>query len=213
MLRLLFLLFYVSVNTLSVNSEKTITVLNCCDDANCATDNLPTIYSFTKKNYLTEKPPSWTIKTIASLDCGTLRLESVESGQTSSFVIVENGLLLLTESKETFTPNKYCYVNSKTAMYCTGKPKQMKVKKCCGYGAVFSETKNSCMRLNVTDYKIDVPLPLVEGFPRCKNLVNAGKLHEAELLINGSLLFKHLNNTLVPNEDFCLEHVLENAGK
>lgn len=212
MLRLLFLLFYVSVNTLSVYSENTITVLNCCDDV-CQTDSLPTIYSFKKKNYLTEKPASWIIKTIPSLDCGELRLESVESGQTSSFVIVENGFLFLTESKETFSPNKYCYVNSKTAMYCTGKPKQIKVKKCCGYGAVFSETKNSCMRLNVTDYKIEIPLPLVEGFPRCKNLVNAGKLHEAELLLNGTLLFKNLNNTLVPNEDFCLEHVLENAGK
>lgn len=96
-------------------------------------------------------------------------------------------------------------------------PSQTRIKKCCGEGAVFKDTKSSCVTMKGSHYRIDLGegRSTVAGFPPCApagHMVIAGKLAEAELKDNGSLWLSGAA-VLLPAGDFCLEHVLENAGK
>lgn len=128
-------------------------------------------------------------------------------------VIFSNGSLFSRDHNTLIHPSQYCY-DYKLAQICENEKHVPKVKKCCGSKAVYTNTKKTCVALNATDYKIDLPkhLELTEGFPVCdREKIIAGKFNETKLQSNGSLLFIE-SNILLEEGSFCLEHVFEKAG-
>lgn len=219
MLRLLlFLLLTIFANPL--NGQKSSITVNCCSSVTCSPrdEELPRIYSQSKKTFLSARPSYWTINTIGNLECGTYRLETVvSSNDVSNFFIKETGRLLLVETFQEILPKNFCFVNKTLAYYCTNEEIQVTVKKCCGQGAVFSETKQSCIPMNVTDYKIHIgnEKRLIQGFPNCqfsRHVIAAKLQNPDDLLANGSIILPE-SNVLLQEGEFCLEHVLEDAGE
>lgn len=224
------LVFAIFLLTLPSNAVKSIQISKCCpldQKINIAKDSeitcepsvekkwLPKIYSPRTKNF-TNTPKNWVIKS-NFLQCnGTLKSYK-QGAAVPTFLLRSNGNLLVVElGQQFFVPEKYC-IDSGYALICEESQPQIqktRVKKCCGTGAVMSELKKSCIVMNGTDYKIDLDddKSLVEGFPGCSDYVFVGKLHDGKILDDGSLEMND-GKTVIPPNEFCLEHVLENAGK
>lgn len=217
--------------TESATQLKNVTVSKCClldeylvKDASgvrCVPGNqeywTPRIYSARKKKLLTQGmiPSNWHVKEAQRPECNATYFPL--NHQRTTGIVFENGSMWLLEYSKFVRPSKFC-IDLNAALVCLDEvliSNQVHVKKCCGNGAVYKDTKKSCVTIKGSDYKIDLDedKTLIEGFPPCDDdhMVIAGKLHEADLQENGSLLLDEAN-VLLPAGDFCLEHVLENAG-
>lgn len=225
------LIIFAFLCTLPSNAVKSIQISKCCSIDQKLTvtkDNqiscevgidkkwLPKIYSPRIQNFV-DQPKNWVIKP-NFLQCnGSLRSLKQGASGVHTFILMSNGNLIVIElGHQAFTPDKYC-IDSGFALICEEgqlQKQKTRIKKCCGTGAVISELKKSCVVMNGTDYKIelDESKTLVEGFPGCSDYVFVGKLRDGKIKDDGSLEMNDGQTILPPNE-FCLEHVLENAGK
>lgn len=216
----------------AITALKNVTVSKCCDlDEHAAKEYhfkcvmgkeekwAPKVYSPRKKKFLTPGtvPSNWVLKAPNQPDCGGGNVTIFALNTLKTYIAFDNGSLWVPEYDKLISPNSYC-IDYNVAFVCLKELQstvpQVRIKKCCGGGAVYKDTENRCINLNVTDYKIELDDDklLVAGFPACEgHMVIAGKLHEADLEANGSLFLREAN-VLLPSGEFCLEHVLENAG-
>lgn len=177
------------------------------------------VFSFMRKSYLPsdQVPPSnWKMQENSKPICANPRLISAN---LANYLAFQNGSLYIVEYNQVLHPKKFC-VDYKSVLVCLGDddhPEAVslaRIKKCCGLNAIFSQTNRSCIRFVSKSYTIDVGpnATLGQGFPNCdhQEVVFNGKLQDATILDNGSLSFK---KTIVPAANYCLEHVLEDAGK
>ncbi|XP_025834528.1 probable G-protein coupled receptor Mth-like 1 [Agrilus planipennis] len=209
---------------------KNVTISKCCElgqslqkesNYSCVSTNrtswTPQIYSPSKRKFLTEGtvPQNWILNPSKRPDCGEFETKILSLERQKTYIVFENGSLMLFDDLDNLVhPDKYC-IDYKTVIACSiEKQPQVKVKKCCGDGGIYVDIKKSCKPMNGSHYKISLneDFKLVSGFPDCdKHMIIAGKLKDAEIFSNGSLLLKDVN-VLLPSKHFCLEHVLENAG-
>lgn len=218
---------------------KNITITKCCpndqkltvtsDQKTCEAGLekawFPKIYSPVKRTYI-NVPKSWIIKNNNQfLECdGNIKVYK-QGAPTITYVLLSNGNLTIFELPDAnIPPSRYC-IDSGYALVCEETPENLhhsqelaqpktRIKKCCGKGAVWSELKNSCVVMSGNDYKIELEddKVLVDGFPGCSDYVLVGKLHEGKMRADGSLELDG-GKTVFPVDGYCLEHVLENAGK
>ncbi|PSN46544.1 hypothetical protein C0J52_19598 [Blattella germanica] len=206
---------------------------------------LPPIYNPLIGRLLEEPPKYWRIVEGTKPKCSRNCVATTTWSHISSpvFILLNNGSLLY-EFKKYFNPESFC-VDSLVAVICMEDSqcqdyeaaqqvpseitvKKSRVKKCCGEGAVFSESKGHCIALpdsndvapnnltlaNFSSLPIDrKTVNFSLGFPVCleggQDLAVAGKLEEGESLKeDGSLYVPGVQITLKA-EEFCIEHLLE----
>lgn len=180
------------------------------------------IFSMRTKNYLPvgEVPRNWDIKERQQPLCDGGQKPKIFHYVPGSYLAFVNGSLFVVEYSRLVHPGKYC-MDFDMAMVCPEEiqPASLQsgvhVKKCCGDGGIYSDTRKTCVTIKNDAYRVNLPqeYSLTFGFPQCndKHMVIAGKLYEATLLKDGGLVLNGTGTTL-PAEGFCLEHVLENAG-
>ncbi|XP_067008742.2 probable G-protein coupled receptor Mth-like 1 [Anabrus simplex] len=218
-------------------------------------DWIPFIYSPSRRVLSTEKtlPPNWTVKEASIPTCRNsvgVTVVTSHPANSPSFLLFDNGSIWLQEYVEVLDPGTFC-VDHTVALVClydyaiatpvnntgtdnnipknsdTGAPKKkVRIKKCCGDQAAYSETTSACIALPHNASFVapslasilppglldNVTTVLSTGFPNCPGdeLVIGGKLgdRDTSLKADGSLLFEKAGATLKPG-DFCLEHVVE----
>lgn len=174
------------------------------------------IYVQRDRKYLQtgDYPRIWEIKEGGIPKCdsnNSLRLLKYTQG---SFLIFGNSSLFIAEYNKLIPARKYC-VDYDTALVCQEEIAVFRpqVKKCCGNGALYSDAKKGCAySRNGKDSMLYLSseYETTNGFPDCKNdMVIAGDFNESSLQPDGSLQIAETN---LAAGDFCLEHVLENAG-
>ncbi|XP_018573000.1 probable G-protein coupled receptor Mth-like 1 [Anoplophora glabripennis] len=136
--------------------------------------------------------------------------------ENKSSVPFFNGSLFSFHYNKLFHPDQFC-LDYHFTMVCID-PQSISypvVKKCCGDDAIFSQKNNTCIYFKGDTYKIDIgqDKTLGAGFPSCpdKRHQVVAELHESKILGNGSLSVN--DKFLLPAGNFCLEHVLEHAGR
>ncbi|KAF5291207.1 hypothetical protein FQA39_LY14449 [Lamprigera yunnana] len=208
---------------------KNVTVSKCCkleehisknDGDVCVHGKIetwaPRIYSWKKKNFMdiprNTLPSNWHLKTGQFPRC-----KGVNATKITSFVGFQNGSLWLTEYHGLLVhPLLYC-IDYNIAFVCLNQEQSensVTVKKCCGTNAMYKDAENRCINVNGSNNKINIgqDKTVVAGFPNCESHMEiAGKYNSTRLQENGSLLLEGTN--LIPQGEFCLEHVLENDLK
>ncbi|CAG9761866.1 unnamed protein product [Ceutorhynchus assimilis] len=216
--------------------KKTVTIAKCCpinetltSDYKCikiqnSSWDLRVYLNGTLTPFIGHLPQRWTIK--ANLQPQCLMDTVIEDIQVKNFVVLINGTLLSLVYDKQIAPDQYC-LDYNYAIYCRPNisPERITsvlVHKCCGKDAIFSETNSSCISIKDPGYSIDVgqDKSLGAGFPSCATSSEAkkdgdrvvvGKLHQAQLMSNGSL-WVNASNLLLPTTSYCLEHILDHAN-
>lgn len=210
-------------------AKKNVTVAKCC-----GTDEILTYDNKCLKSYnsswnlniyfgkdlkpFKRLPLIWILKENTRPNCTSPITEALSR---KNLVPIINGYMHNVEYDQLIAPNQYC-LDYNYAMFCLDSeikdPQRITsvlVKKCCGQDAVFSETNHTCRQFKDPSYKIDVgqDKSVGAGFPDCpgNNKVVAGKLHQAQLLSNGSL-WVNASDMLLPPANYCLEYIFEQAG-
>lgn len=213
------------------SSVKNVTIAKCCkldehltNENKCAFSDHNTwtikVFSPAKRTFLPKGtiPANWHLKADMKPNCARPALLTANLG---NYVPFQNGSLFVVEYNQLVHPQRYC-IDYSTALVCLeddNKPQSIayvRIKKCCGPDAIFSDTNQTCIAVRDASYQIDVGADktLTAGFPACSQhrIAFLGKLHEAKIQANGSLLLQE-SRVLLPVGNYCLEHVLENAGK
>ena len=224
----LFLLLLVAV----AEAARNVTVSKCCpfshtltNENKCVPVTAPEwnlrVYSPTSRKYLplNQVPPNWHLQEAVKPPCSIPGL--LTTSTLGSYVPFQNGSLFVVHNSKLVHPPDYC-IDYNAVLYCLQEEQEaenitfVQVKKCCGENAIFSDTNKTCIHMKNGGYKVDVGSEkrLVEGFPNChqQELVFVGKLKEADMLRNGSLVLQE-SKVVVPPGNYCLEHVLEDAGE
>lgn len=158
-------------------------------------------------------PPKWTLKEGVQPQCAAPVLEAVALRSAIPFI---NGYLMSVRFQKRLAPSQFC-LDYEYVMFCPEAPEQsgaVLVNKCCGSGAVFSDTNSSCVLFPGGAYDLDLGpnQTLGAGFPECSDEhAVAGRLHDGRLHPNGSLQLNGAGAVLGP-ANYCLEHILEHAG-
>lgn len=164
------------------------------------------VYNPKKGSLVHDIPTNWNIIK-SKPNCDNPKIYS-----HSPIVLFPNGSLFAFDTL--IHPDKYCY-DYKLAQICDDKPHRPIIKKCCGTNAIYSLTKQNCIYMNVTDYKMDIDqqkYQLISGFPSCEYQMSLlEKFDENMLLENGSLRI-HDTDRVLHEGNFCIEHILEKAG-
>ncbi|RZB38930.1 G-protein coupled receptor Mth-like 1, partial [Asbolus verrucosus] len=214
----------------SVATVKNVTISKCCkktetlsNENKCVStssfDWTLHIYNPANGRLLTPQnkiPPNWHLKEDSKPRC--LR-PALLTPTLSSYIPFLNGSVYVLGYDELVHSDSFC-IDYKAVLICLREQPQsmssVRVKKCCGKDAIFSNTNNTCIHFKDNSYKIDIGpgKTWAAGFPNCNHqeIVLTGKLHDAEMQNNGSLLLRE-TKTLLPAGNYCLEHVLENAGR
>nr|AJA06111.1 G-protein coupled receptor Mth-like protein 1 [Dastarcus helophoroides] len=216
----------------AVVSGKNVTIQKCCKLTQFLSSSMECIhqdrnvwnlnvYSPTRGSFLPKDkipPPNWHIKEGFKPSCKKPKFIYTNIG---AYVPFQNGSLLIIENSKFISPPDYC-LNYKGVIFCVQPDddkgelmSRVRVKKCCGENAIFSETNRTCIHIKDKGYVIDVGAnkTLSEGFPNCHHhhIAVGGHLKDSKLFENGSLWISHYD-TLVSMGNFCLEYSLENAG-
>ncbi|XP_076252367.1 adhesion G-protein coupled receptor methuselah-like 1 isoform X2 [Rhynchophorus ferrugineus] len=158
-------------------------------------------------------PPRWVVKEHLRPRCAKPVVEALENRR---FVPSITGTAMIVEYDQKITPSQYC-IDYNYVLFCPNNysPEgytSVLVKKCCGENAVYSEQNSTCVHFKNSSYNIDVGpnKTLGFGFPICggSSFTVAGKLNQAHLLDNGSVLINSSSVTL-PAGNFCLEFMKE----
>lgn len=210
--------------------KKNVTIAKCCALDETLTSDYKCLKSFNSSwdlriyvnqslaRYTGSLPPRWELKENTQPQCTERVIEDLSMKNVIPFI---NGYMLSVIYEKKIAPHQFC-LDYDYAIYCRPgiSPERITsvlVKKCCGKDAIFSETNSSCIDFNDQTYSIDIgqDKSIGAGFPACpeqKERVVAGKLHQAQLMSNGSL-WVNASDVLLPSANYCLEHILEQAGK
>lgn len=207
----------------------------------------PLVYAPRRRAYLPvgTVPPHWSVLEAQSPSCDLpLKAALIRSTKTQpSFVLFANGSLWLQETETMLPPTTYC-VDTSAAVVCLESEdkaplnvlesdvsslaqvkRKVKVKKCCGEEAAYSEKVGTCVststipELLAEDIMLDgghdengtFGVQLVTGFPSCHQaggLVIAGSLGDSSLQPDGSLRLS-MAGLLLHKEHFCVDRVIE----
>lgn len=159
-------------------------------------------------------PRNWKLRENTQPNCEKFIL--TESAINNFVPFANNGSVYSLELDRVIQPENLC-IDYGAAIFCL-EPSEIKkaiVKKCCGSNAIFSETNSTCLSIKDNAYSVDVgpEKSLLSGFPKCEHdLVATGKLDLNDIQPNGSLYLKD-SKVLLEAGKYCLEHILESAGK
>ncbi|KAH1000296.1 hypothetical protein HUJ04_000214 [Dendroctonus ponderosae] len=190
----------------------TLTSDNKCQRAINASWDLRVYLNGTFRAFTT-LPPKWTLREGVQPRCAAPVLEPVALRSAIPFI---NGYLMSVRFQRRLAPSQFC-LDYDYVMFCPEAPEQISgvlVNKCCGSGAVFSDTNASCVLFPGAAYALDLGpnKTLGAGFPECSDdHAVAGRLQEGRLHDNGSLQLNATGLVLGP-ANYCLEHILEHAG-
>lgn len=209
---------------------KRVSINKCCDvnetllnDRTCVkSDNNSwnvNVYIPAKHNIEKRIPINWNIKYNIRPKCE----KPVFYRGTNSFVPFINGSVYVVEYAQFLQPSQYCLEYNATIlcldhfMQPGQQVSKVNIKKCCLSNSIFSVTKSACIPMQDKGYKVDVGEDhnLIYGFPECpadNKIAVIGKLNDSMFEVNGSLWSKN-NKTLIQPGNFCLEHILEEAGQ
>lgn len=210
------------VSSLTNSAVKKVTISKCCGKNEYLTRSKECIktdqnqwklrvYLPAKKNFVLNKLlPHWMLKENVKPNCTN---PFYITGSTN-YLPLPNGSALFVEFNKLVGPDDYC-LDYDSSLVCLNEPNVV-VKKCCLDKAILSETNQTCIHMKDSSYQIDIGSDkhLGAGFPSCNDnsMIVAGKLHENQLLTNGSLWLSQ-SKVLLPAGDFCLEHTLEHTGR
>ncbi|KAG7202061.1 hypothetical protein KM043_004739 [Ampulex compressa] len=185
----------------------------------------PFIYSPSLKTILSQPPAEWSVLQGRRPECsdGT-ELSYVPYRTANPFVLLDGGSAILEiGTDDSFGPAEYC-ADSNALLVCVPKKSEgnlaavtmkPRVRRCCGYDAVFQESKKSCSHQKEA---LDAPalLPnastaveIVSGFPTCPrsdNFTILGNAKDAILLPDGGL---EIDGLSLPTGQFCVERIKE----
>lgn len=232
-------LFIVCAVISIASAAKNVTISKCCkfDEYLSSTEN-KCIYSeehltwkdlrifsrATKQNpagYLFKIPPTWHLKENYKPNCPRPALMSRGLDNYMPFL---DGSLFVKEYEKKVHPLNYC-IDYSAALICLEEPEsissRLKVKKCCGKGLIFSTAMQSCIiqKDKNDSYQIDLGpnVTITAGYPTCptKNSAIAfmATLDDAVFQPTNGSLWLSFNKIMLPVQNYCLEHVLENNGK
>ncbi|EFA10672.1 probable G-protein coupled receptor Mth-like 1 [Tribolium castaneum] len=212
-----------------VHSARNVTISKCCpftatlnNENKCIPVLTPKwtlkVFSPRNRSYLPDNqvPPNWHLKPASKPPCAMPALLTPNLG---NYIPFQNGSLYVLEYDEVVHPDNFC-IDYAAVLVClkAQQPESMtavRVKKCCGENAIFSETNKTCIHFKDAGYKIDVgsDKKLTAGFPTCdhQEVVITEMLREAEMHKNGSLWLPKMK-VLLPAANYCLENILEDAG-
>lgn len=209
----------------------------------------PLVYAPRRRTYLPEGtvPPHWSVLEAQSPSCDLpMKAALVRSTKVHpSFVLFANGSLWLHETETMLPPTTFC-VDTSAAVVCLESEDRaplnvlesdvsplaqvkwkVRVKKCCGEVAAYSEKDGTCVststipELLAEDIKVEggqdengtFGVQLGTGFPSCQQeggMVIAGSLGDSSLQADGSLRLS-MAGLLLHKEHFCVDHVLESG--
>jgi len=205
----------------------------------------PPVYSRRRHNLLPANttPSNWIVHPASRPACGDrVSMVRVHPQGHPVFVMFEEGTLFLSENEKFVEPGRFC-VDSTAALVCSDddaqagqppsnaiavgesvmkkKPKKLRIRKCCGSDAVYSEEKSGCVPLaepalddHFWDY-LDEPVrnqfSPANGFPACRKpgYVVRGQLGGSlKMETDGTITGKDYRKPLTSSE-YCLEVVRE----
>lgn len=231
-LRMIFLLLTLTVTSLICSPvDSNVYVNKCCkfnevlvrDELVCKAVNTTINW---KEKYLTFKETPGTNELLQGLPANWKLQEKIRPNceysqylqRMHSFVGFENGSMYVSELGETKDPSSFC-LDVNIVLVCKEKSDSfmqsgVRVNRCCGKHAAYSEIKRSCEHNSTDNRTISVPQDTVvyERFPNCSSLVLAGKLADSKILEDGSLELS-VSKTVLPQDGYCLEFIKENSGK
>lgn len=231
--RIVFGLFITVTPLVCSPIDNNVYVNKCCkfnevlvrDELICKTVNTTINW---RANYLTFKqkpagvppailsglPPNWKLQEDVRPNCEYFQYLQ----RLHSFVSFENGSMYVSELGLSIEPPSFC-LDVDIVLVCKEKSEffvqpGVRVNRCCGKHAAYSEKKRSCEHNSKDNRTISVPSDTVlyEGFPSCSNLVLAGRFNESKILANGSLELLE-SKKILPQDGYCLEFIKENSGK
>lgn len=211
----------------TVFALKTVKIAKCChlneyltNDSKCAKNDSSSwdLRIFNGRNKSLDHyqvlPNHWKILEALNVSCTNPSRVPLLSKSYFPFL---NGSLFSVEHDKFFHPHQYC-LDYYYALICLEIPEnltQVKVKKCCGPNAIFSQNDSACKMFK--DYNgtynlhLDPNFTQIAGFPECgSNKLQVHEIKKSELLANGSLLID--NKFHIEAGNFCLEFVLGHTG-
>lgn len=229
--RIVFGLFITVTPLVCSPIDNNVYVNKCCkfnevlvrDELICKTVNTTINW---RANYLTFKqkpagvppailsglPPNWKLQEDVRPNCEYFQYLQ----RLHSFVSFENGSMYVSELGLSIEPPSFC-LDVDIVLVCKEKSEffvqpGVRVNRCCGKHAAYSEKKRSCEHNSKDNRTISVPSDTVlyEGFPSCSNLVLAGRFNESKILANGSLELLE-SKKILPQDGYCLEFIKENS--
>ncbi|XP_044734657.1 probable G-protein coupled receptor Mth-like 1 isoform X2 [Chrysoperla carnea] len=220
-------------------TTKTIAISRCChrgeitkifdNDLQCIqnidSEWKPRIYSKRKQASLSRTPSSWTIVEASRPDCGFYNATVVKS---DNYVFLESGNIFYNDVK--IPRDRFCIEND-AALICLEDAimpqniyagsdqhtQEVRVKKCCGQGGIYSPSKKSCIvhtshEAITLDSKQNVSYQMIGGFPICPNdsvgFVKHGQVNLFDLMPDGSFHGK-IGSTILQTGLYCVEYFLD----
>ncbi|KAK9736994.1 von Willebrand factor type D domain [Popillia japonica] len=222
---MIFLLLTLTVTSLICSPvDSNVYVNKCCkfnevlvrDELVCKAVNTTINW---KEKYLTFKETPGTNELLQGLPANWKLQEKIRPNceysqylqRMHSFVGFENGSMYVSELGETKDPSSFC-LDVNIVLVRLRIQSGVRVNRCCGKHAAYSEIKRSCEHNSTDNRTISVPQDTVvyERFPNCSSLVLAGKLADSKILEDGSLELS-VSKTVLPQDGYCLEFIKENS--
>jgi G protein-coupled receptor Mth (Methuselah protein) len=180
----------------------------------------PVVYSPTTRGFLAPgtTPLDWKFVVSKPDTCSKPHFYETEPGSLSPYVVFENGSLFHQDDHNNLVhPGGFC-IDSAGALACLRADPEgplepastsVSVRKCCGPGAAYSETNESCVAVEGERHRFG-SFDVHSGFPVCPEAGSyaiGGKLNSTHWLHDDGTLRggeRRLNG-----EQFCLERIVE----